>query len=110
MIDAARRAAATPMQPRGPAGVDQQHIRLARGNVACTWRRCGNAAVIYLLSRSVGAGAPSWKSFASEDSPNARHVPLGGKTETRCRINSPIDGGDGFFFVQRRREGRACTR
>lgn len=30
-----------PMQPTGPAGVDQQHIRLARGNVACTWRRVG---------------------------------------------------------------------
>lgn len=73
-----------PMQPRGPAGVDQQHIRLARGNVACTWHRAGmrQTSICRPAAAAAAVAAPpsgsALRVLPPEDSSNALHLPLGG--------------------------------
>lgn len=102
-----------PMQPRGPAGVDQQHIRRARGNVACTRRRLGarqtsichpTAAVAVVVVAAAAAAPPSGSALRVR--PGRIRLMLficcrGGKTETSRGIDPAIDSGDGSFLRHR---------
>lgn len=96
-----------PMQPRGPAGVDQQHIRLARGNVACTWRRVATRqtsicrpAVAAAAEVAAPPSGSALRVLPPEDLSNALHLPLGVGGASRS-IDPAIDGGDGSFLRHR---------
>lgn len=96
-----------PMQPRGPAGVDQQHIRPARGNVACTRQRMATQQTS-ICRPAVEVSAPPPGSalrvfFAPEDSSNALHLQLGGeRRHLAVSIRRLTAATAPFFFLRHR--------
>lgn len=101
-----------PMQPRGPAGVDQQHIRPARGNVACTRQRMATQQTsicrpaVAAAAAEVAAPPPGSALrvfFAPEDSSNALHLQLGGeRRHLAVSIRRLTAATAPFFFLRHR--------